>query len=283
LTPIESTRLGFRNSRAVNMPVPGPGTYAVTRQKGFFGKLERAEDVGRSPGDTGTRVKPLVPTRSQAINWDALDRALPTGKDRASKLKRDELFERFDGNNNGILSLAEADGGIRRALHDVGAGWVPAPVISRAFHAARDIAPPVADFSDDYIDRHEFRYLYIYLKHYLKLWQIFERMDTKGDHRIDRGEFEKGLDALHEVAFQKETLEDLKRSKDEIFEDMDYNSGGLILFDEFADFCLRKSLLGLEGVDEAEQKQAMEVLVKKQPNLCGQGFNKPHQASPRPK
>merc|ERR1719310_2073868 len=135
--------------------------------------------------------------RESGIDWDLLTEKLPIGRDLASRKVRKDLFNQFDPNGNGILSLAECDKGIREILglgdsRDV--AFVPA--LNRAFHAAREIAPPVADFSDDYIDENEFRIFLAYLRHYLELWNLFARIDKNADRRVSFKEFEASLSLL---------------------------------------------------------------------------------------
>merc|ERR1719230_1538294 len=117
--------------------------------------------------------------RNPLVDKAALHAQLPIGRDRVSKLTRSKLFSRFDPNGNGILSLAEVDKGLKQIL-ELGGIENCTPAINRAFHAARDIAPPVASFSNDYIDKNEFRVLLVYLTYYLQLWEFFDRIDTSG-------------------------------------------------------------------------------------------------------
>ena len=138
--------------------------------------------------------------------------ALPTGKDKAERKERAKLFQQADGNGNGILSLAEADNLVKRLLNVDGMGDLR-PVINRSFHAARDIVPPVGNFSPHYIDRYEFRFFLLYLQHYLELWKLFaalqigpeglksdsgRKLDGRFDHdkRLSFAEFQKGLPML---------------------------------------------------------------------------------------
>ena len=103
--------------------------------------------------------------------------------------KRHALFACWDPNANGILSLAEVDKGIEEMF---GHATIPKAVIMRAFQASRDVAAPVAEFSDDYIDWNEFRLLLSYIQHYLESNQIkslCSLLSLQGKLRVDTGKW----------------------------------------------------------------------------------------------
>merc|ERR1712151_176115 len=81
-------------------------------------------------------------------------------------------------------SLAEVDGGLAKLLGPV----LPKPVVNRAFHAARDVAPPVHAWCNDYIDANEFRVFLAYVLHYSELWLKFVQIDANGDRRLSSSE-----------------------------------------------------------------------------------------------
>ena len=75
-------------------------------------------------------------------------------------MRRAELFERFDVNKNGVLSLGEADRAIREVM---GFDTLSKAVLMRAFNAARDAnksKKPKRKRKDDYVERDEFRVLF---------------------------------------------------------------------------------------------------------------------------
>lgn len=113
-----------------------------------------------SANGAGTSVA-HVRSGGEDINWEALTAKLPVGRDTGSALRRSELFDRFDSNKNGYLSLAEVD----RALRDVmglDSMYSSKPVLIRAFQAAKDAnrtTKSKATRKDDYVERDEFRLL----------------------------------------------------------------------------------------------------------------------------
>ena len=96
------------------------------------------------------------------VDWDALTKKLPAGKDEASKAKRKQMWKRADPNGNGLLSLAEVDLLVRDS---VGREMFSAkPAIAAAFHAARKSGGGDQTGSKaDYIEKGEFRMLFVML------------------------------------------------------------------------------------------------------------------------
>jgi len=203
--------------------------------------------------------------------------ALPTGTDHESKVARRALFRQADMNGNGICSLAEVDRLIVSVLVIEGVK-IMKPVINRAFHAARDIVPAMGAIGPHYVDFHEFRYFLIYLKHYLELFLIFAASDGKdhtgkySDRRLSYPEFQKVIPQLLEWGLEDETTSMIQSDPQAVYRDIDANGGGIVLFDEFAHWALWNHLFKLDGNDDADMEEALEVLKKQKPNLCGQGF-----------
>jgi len=190
--------------------------------------------------------------------WEGVAADLPTGPDEAAVRRRKELFVSFDPNGNGILSLAEVDKGLRKTLEP---RTLPPQVVGRAFHAARAISPPVADFSDDYIDAKEFRFFLLYLHHYLRLWTWFCKVDSSGDGRLGFEEFTSALPLLT-AWLPGAALEGIAQDPSSAFAEMDADGGGMVLFDEFAHWVLCRGLGELTdtGADCPDRRHALELL-----------------------
>eukprot|EP00980_Cylindrotheca_fusiformis_P029479 scaffold23479_cov143-Cylindrotheca_fusiformis.AAC.29 len=182
-----------------------------------------------------------------AIDWDMIQSKLPVEKTDEQKAKRQELFDGFDPNGNGYLSLAEVDKGCKDIL-GIPEIYENKPVMMRAFQASRKAAntdgsapshaPHGEDQGEDYIERSEFRLLLLYLRHYLEAWQMFDRVDSSDDRRIDLEEFKSAVPMIKKWGIK---IEDPEAK----FQEIDQNGGGHILFDEFADWALQK-VLGVE-------------------------------------
>mmetsp|Transcript_54218 Transcript_54218/g.117188 ORF Transcript_54218/g.117188 Transcript_54218/m.117188 type:complete len:657 (-) Transcript_54218:199-2169(-) len=202
---------------------------------------------------------------------------LPTGNDSESTLKRRKMFRQADMNGNGIASLAECDRLVVEVLAVEGVK-IMKPVINRAFHAARDIVPPVGKISNHYVDFHEFRYFLIYLKLYLDLFLMYSGSDFKvkgkySDRRLSFSEFEAAVPRLLEWGMEPATAATLQEDPAAVFRQIDDNGGGVVLFDEFAHWALWNHLFNLDGDDDEDMEEALEVLRKQKPNLCGKDLD----------
>ena len=176
---------------------------------------------------------------SKAVDWPTfMSKLPPLGKDQESKDKRKEIFTQFDVNSNGYLSLAEMDKGIAQILRldDI---FSIKPVMMRAFQAAKDShkAKGKDDKGDDYVTISEFRLFFVWIRQYYELWQMFDLVDSGDDRRINFSEFSSALPKLEAWG--------LNTSDPEVsFSECDQNGGGIVLFDEFAAWALKKQLDG---------------------------------------
>jgi Ca2+-binding EF-hand superfamily protein len=178
------------------------------------------------------------------INWAEIREKMPMELTDDAKKRRMQIFKQFDPNNNGYLSLAEVDKGCKDALglYDI---FDAKPVIMRAFQAAKganNAKSKAASHGPDYIEKSEFRLLMVYLRQYFEVWQMFDEVDSSDDRRVSYEEFLAALPKIAEWGVKVENPEaEFKR--------IDKNGGGVVLFDEFADWALKKHL-DLQDDDE---------------------------------
>lgn len=199
-------------------------------------------------------------------------RDLPVGKDPASTAQRKRLFRQADLSGNGIVSLAECDRLIVAVLRITGVKDMK-PVINRAFHAARDIVPAVGAISPHYIDFHEFRYFLVYLSHYLELFLIFCACDDGADRRMSYDEFQRAIPKLLEWGLEPHIAKVVKARPDLVFQSIDADGGGVVLFDEFCHWALWNHIFHQDGEDDEDMEEALDVLRKQKPNLCGKDLS----------
>lgn len=176
------------------------------------------------------------------IDWVAINAKLPHKKTAEEKAARKMMFQQFDPNGNGILSLAEVDKAMRDVLN-MGELFDAKPAIMRAFQIAKNCTKSSrGKQGDDYIEFREFRYFLQALRQYFEYWVAFCRTDTDGDRRIDLQEFKAARDKL-EVWVGPIDCE-------AAFSEIDTNKGGHILFDEFCQWAITKNLDLEDDVDE---------------------------------
>ncbi|KAI9203016.1 uncharacterized protein BJ171DRAFT_600460 [Polychytrium aggregatum] len=131
----------------------------------------------------------------------------------------------LDFNGNGILSLAEIDKYfVERYPNSFGQDK---PALMRAYKGADKS-------KDGFIEKDEFHELVRLLFYYDQIYQIFVKLDTNHDHRIDFKEFAAGHSRLglpdaDSAAIRRE------------FDAIDENHGGYILFKEFCHFMAKKA------------------------------------------
>ncbi|KAJ3279938.1 hypothetical protein HK104_001059 [Borealophlyctis nickersoniae] len=148
------------------------------------------------------------------------------GAPKADKAQIDKVFQTFDYNGNGLLSLAEID----RAIIEVYPQYAnDKPAIMRAYKAA-DSSGSYKKSGDGFVDRAEFGNLLEYLVTYDEIYQKFKKLDSDNDHRVSFDEFKKAHGAENEATVKKE------------FQAIDKNNGGFILFDEFCKYMTKKQL-----------------------------------------
>ena len=198
-----------------------------------------------SPGDSGGAGGGGRRSGGGERGWGGgLADRLPTEKTAEQREKRMAMFEQFDPNGNGYLSLAEVDKGLHETYGLEGV-YNCKPAIMRAFSAAKGLKQGGSGHDDDYVTKVEFRMLLVYLKQYFELFEIFDGIDTGNDRRIDAEEFGRAVSKLREWGM--EIADDPKRT----FAEIDGNGGGQILFEEFCEWAMDKNLLGHMHEDEA--------------------------------
>ncbi|CAG8617962.1 4427_t:CDS:2 [Ambispora leptoticha] len=137
-----------------------------------------------------------------------------------------KIFEIFDYNGNGILSLAEIDRAVIELYPQMANDK---PAIMRAYKAA--------DTSKDgFIDFQEFGRLIDLLFYYDELYKLFSQLDLNHDRRISFDEFKKGHKLM---GIHARTKKELKAA----FDAIDTNLGGYILFEEFCIYAAKQKLI----------------------------------------
>ena len=202
-------------------------------------------------------LRPYAGESGYVADWRALSTKLPIGKDPASRTVRRALFDKFDVNGNGYLSLAEVDKAVRDVTK-VDALFKSKPVVMRAFQAARRASGDAVGMNGDYVERSEFRRLLVCLRCYFELYAAFKKLDRDADGRVSLDEFRRGMAQLARWQIRLQPSE-----VDAEFARMDRNGGGMVLFDEFTDWAVARRL-DLSGEHLGNEDAAAESPVRPQ-------------------
>ena len=177
------------------------------------------------------------------IDWAEIKQKLPFEKTPEQYKRRSELWDSFDVNGNGILSVAEIDKGLRDAI-DCDQLFSKKEVTLRAWHAARDatVSKRKDGLGDDYVERREFRLLLKFLREYFEFAEAFDRVDKDDDNRIELDEFLAAVPAIEKWVGKI-------KDPEATFKEIDSDGHGMILFDEFCEWAYRHNL-DLEDDDD---------------------------------
>ena len=150
------------------------------------------------------------------------------------------------------MSLAEADFGVKNVLKM--GEVIPAPVIMRAFQAAKGVNKSGAA-NDDFVELSEFRIFLLYLRQYLELWVMFDAIDTSKDKLIEEKEFSAAVEMVEKWGLK---VEDPAK----MFKEIDADGSGKVMFDEFAHWAIHRKL-DLEDDDDAPDAGTGSGLIEK--------------------
>ncbi len=174
-------------------------------------------------------------------DWEGLINRLPIQKTKEDREKRKKIWLEMDCNKNGYLSLAEFDKGIRDVLN-LPELFSLKKVLMRAYQTSKDKIKGKSKYSKEYIEWLEFRILLVYLREYFEYYVMFTRIDKSEDLKINLEEFKKAIPTLEKWGVK---ITDPEAE----FKKIDNNKGGVILFEEFCDYAIKKSL-DLEDDDD---------------------------------
>lgn len=112
----------------------------------------------------------------------------------------------------------------------------------RAFSSAKNKLKSKNSYGDDYVSRAEFRYLLMYLRQYYEYWIAFDEIDTNDDRRISLDEFVKAYPTMERWGIKGDPVE--------LFKEADGDGKGMVLFNEFCRWAIKKNL-DLDTDDDA--------------------------------
>ena len=189
--------------------------------------------------------------------WTELAKRLPKGSSADDVAERAKLFRLLDWNKGGSLNVTEVQSGLNKTLNltKVAKMNIIQQVIRRAFqHVKNAQGKATSTKKEPEIVLEEFVMLIHYIFVYFECYVMFQTFDASGDGRIDRDEFRRAKFPL-EKAFGIEQIGTL----DEMFDMIDDNKSGFILFDELADYVLARIPHPLKDGADKNQPPAEEA------------------------
>ncbi len=236
-----ATHASRKQPRREQQPPQGVATAPDGSPRATYASMEqshRDQPAVSAPQQAWTTVQDAAPTVSAVsmISAPAEDTehygnrqvamAAPLARlDLPGKEDRDRMFDRWDRNGNGALSLAEIDA----AVVDRWPHFNHKPSLMRAYRAA-DVN------GNGLIKRREFHLLLEYLIYFTDVWDLFDAVDTTHDHRLNFSEFH--------AAAEKLRLDATEEELEQAFITMDMRDGGqgFVLFEEFSKWCAHRHI-----------------------------------------
>lgn len=185
-------------------------------------------------------------------NWKLIKDSLPLEETIPGKLDRIGLFKLMDVNDNGTLSLNEIHSGIK---HNLKLQEIVncRSAIFKAFEAVRFSrgANSKLKKTDQFIVFSEFKRFLVYLRQYFEYYEMFERLDADSNKKIDLYEFKAALSTLEKWGVKIENPE-------KVFNEIDVNLSGYIIFDEFCHWAIKNSL-DIEDDDDFHHNELLRM------------------------
>ena len=176
----------------------------------------------------------IVSKKKREIDWQEINSKLPVGKSPEAEEECLKLFQKFDVNENGIISYNEVSKGIRDVLQ-ICEIFDAKSAIHQAFTIAKNSQKSKrGSRGDEYVEIEEFKLLLLALRQYFEYWEAFVRVDENADKRISLDEFRANDCVVHAWVGEFDL--------DKEFSNMDLDNDGYIIFKDFCDWAILKSL-----------------------------------------
>eukprot|EP00978_Attheya_sp_CCMP212_P030753 scaffold114210_cov55-Attheya_sp.AAC.6 len=203
------------------------------------------------------KIKLGAGVSSDAVDFVDCFRGLAQKTEESKKLRK-QAWSAADGNNNGLISLAECDGWVKDVLvakcikGEADRIWKRyRKCFVHAFNKAKAISKEMdigfeSATSDDYVDIKEFRILIGYLCIFVVMFDAFQLIDG-GSAGIDenddmRIELDEWLASYTKVTdYNLVGLKDMSKPED-VFNAMDEDGGGMVLLGEWCNYLTAKEV-----------------------------------------
>ena len=183
------------------------------------------------------------------FDWDNLRKKLPVAKTKEERERRLNLWKKLNEYGNGYMSF--------KRLSVILTNYLDLPLVIRnkdpiklAFDAAcNKYARNGIMKEDNLLEWMEFRIFLVYLRQYFEYWEMFQRVDSSGDHKISSVEFKNAIPKMKEWGVE---IKDSEVEKE--FNNIKVDNEDTISFEEFCEFAIQKSL-DLEEDDDFDDEE----------------------------
>jgi len=210
------------------------------------------------PGAQWVAVASLRLMNDNKIDWDIIDDKIPDRQDPESRANRKVLFQSWDTDANGCLSIEELTKGLNTTLGNAVGGDVEeiTSCIKGAYELAskldhpsvkkKESAKKAQAAADKKLSPGEFHPFLLALRSYLHIAEIFEEMDSayigEDDQKLSYRECCAGLHSLEDWGIDAARL---KESYKELFGDA-ANYTPVLKFEDLASWCIRTKWAALD-------------------------------------
>ena len=169
---------------------------------------------------------------SGSLGIERLNYLFPFGNSNTDLMKRDKLFRSMDSEQAGHVTL-DAILNVLTEDEDYAIVKKNPQVVRNAFISQFDEPPEKLESAT--INKDQFKFLLVYLRQYFEFFDVFDRMDLNKDSKVSYEEFVQNTKMLAAWGFK------FVNSRVE-FSNMDAKGQGFLLFQDFADYCIKKSM-----------------------------------------
>jgi len=206
--------------------------------------------------------------RTFTVHWADLAKCLPIDNEMSGYSRRRDLYEMFDPPGHGILYKGTVVRALFRMMPQVSGISDMKLVVHQAWNICRELVTPITPIGIDRMDRNQFRVFCIYLWYYFKLWDVFVQLNDMGtqNRKVTRTTFEEMMPYFREWGVQDASM--WGANLDAVFETMDRSGQGWVIFDDLAEFVLRRAVPQLSASGEEEcREEAIRLLRRTHPHL----------------
>lgn len=140
----------------------------------------------------------------------------------------------IDAGGNGMIKLVDLDKGMRDIIN-LPVLFKSKPVMVRAFIAAKQIVRSQSNYSSDYVQFAEFRYILKYLRQYFEYWIALKYRDNGTEKVLSTGEFQSLIPLMQKWGIDM-------RNPQQTWRDLDTFGVGKIFFADFTQWAIVSTL-----------------------------------------